>query len=185
MGLHWRKSSFGWCKRLFGDLCFLGPKDLLYPSLTTFGGSFPFLAISQVCGLPAPGLIQHMLTVLGFRFRVLLMPGSRALSMILRVCRWTSICFVAPSSKFLDLLPPAPLPSVPKRDARHKLLQRKGGTHRDKNTMIDKSAAYVIRKEHAHAIVVVSWNLYMISRQKSVKWNIAWPGKFRMLFFVM
>ena len=35
--LHRCKSSFGWCKRLFGDLCSLGPKDLLLPPLSTFG----------------------------------------------------------------------------------------------------------------------------------------------------
>ena len=34
------KSSFGWCKSLFGDLCSLGPKDLLHPPLSTFG-NFP------------------------------------------------------------------------------------------------------------------------------------------------
>ena len=33
-----------------------------------------------------------------------------------------SICFIAPSSKFLDLLPPAALPPVQERDAQHKLL---------------------------------------------------------------
>ena len=39
--LHRCKSSFRWCKRLFGDLCSLGPKDLLHPPLSTFGNS-PF-----------------------------------------------------------------------------------------------------------------------------------------------
>ena len=29
-----------WCKRLLGDLCAVGPKDLLHPLLTTFG-DFP------------------------------------------------------------------------------------------------------------------------------------------------
>ena len=40
------------------------------------------------------------------------MPGSRASSRSLRLRPWTTICFVAPSSKFLDLLPPAPLRPV-------------------------------------------------------------------------
>ena len=39
MGLHR-------CKRLFGDLCSLGPKNLLHPPLSTFG-NFPFRSISQ------------------------------------------------------------------------------------------------------------------------------------------
>ena len=40
----------------------------------------------------------------------------------------TSICFMAPLSKFLDLLPPAPLPTVKKRDAQAFATQ--GGTRR-------------------------------------------------------
>ena len=32
---------------------------------------------------------------------------------------------MAPSSKFLDLLPPAPLPPMQKRDAQHNFLQHK------------------------------------------------------------
>ena len=32
---HRCKISFGWCKRLFGDLCSLGPKDLLHPPLSS------------------------------------------------------------------------------------------------------------------------------------------------------
>ena len=39
--LHRCKMGFGWCKRLFGDLCSLGPQDLLHPPLSTFG-NFPF-----------------------------------------------------------------------------------------------------------------------------------------------
>ena len=35
------KWGFGWCKRLFGDLCSRGPKDLLHPPLSAFG-NFPF-----------------------------------------------------------------------------------------------------------------------------------------------
>ena len=61
-----------------------------------------------------------------FGFRVLLMPGTRASSRSFRVCPWTSICFKAPSSKFLDLLPPAPLPAAQEREAQHKFLQHKG-----------------------------------------------------------
>ena len=37
----------------------------------------------------------------------------------------TSIFFMAAWSKFLDLLPPVPLPSEQKRDAQHKFLQHK------------------------------------------------------------
>ena len=40
-GLHRCITGFGWCKRLLGDLCSLGPKHLLHPLLTTFG-KFPF-----------------------------------------------------------------------------------------------------------------------------------------------
>ena len=36
-GLHRCKTGFGWCKRLLGDLCSLGPKHLLHPLLTTLG----------------------------------------------------------------------------------------------------------------------------------------------------
>ena len=39
----------------------------------------------------------------------------------------TSICFVAPSIKFLDLLPPAPQPPMQKRDARHTFVQDRSG----------------------------------------------------------
>ena len=43
---HRCKRGFGWCKRLLGDFCSLGPKDLLHPPLATFGdflvsGNFP------------------------------------------------------------------------------------------------------------------------------------------------
>ena len=44
------QKRFGWCKRLLGDFCSLGPKDLLHPPLNTFG-DIVFRAISQVCGL--------------------------------------------------------------------------------------------------------------------------------------
>ena len=71
-------------------------------------------------------LILHVLTVLVFWFWVLLMPKSQALSRSLRLCPWSSICFMAPSSKILGSAPPAPLPSVEKRDAQHKFLQHKG-----------------------------------------------------------
>ena len=30
------KRGFGWCKRLFGDLCSLGPKDLLHYRMQLF-----------------------------------------------------------------------------------------------------------------------------------------------------
>ena len=44
--LHRCKRGFGWRKRLLGDFCSLGPKDLLHPLLTNFGdflfsGNFP------------------------------------------------------------------------------------------------------------------------------------------------
>ena len=42
------------------------------------------------------------------------------------MCPWPSSCFHGPSSKFLDLLPPASLPPVQKRDAQHMFLQHKG-----------------------------------------------------------
>ena len=42
--LHWCKrelhrcqTGFGWCKKLLGDLCPLGPRHLLHPLLTTLG----------------------------------------------------------------------------------------------------------------------------------------------------
>ena len=44
------KWGLGWCKRLFGDLCSLGPKDLLHPPLSTFG-NLPFSV-----NLPGPQL---------------------------------------------------------------------------------------------------------------------------------
>ena len=53
--LHRCKSSFGWCKRLFGDLCSLGPKDLLHPPLSTFG-KFPFSVSFPGPQLPNPWL---------------------------------------------------------------------------------------------------------------------------------
>ena len=53
-------------------------------------------------------------------------PTSRASSRSLRACPWPSICFHGPSSKFLDLLPPASLPPMQKRDAQHMFLQHKG-----------------------------------------------------------
>ena len=52
-------------------------------------------------------------------------PTSRASSSSLGLCFWTSICFHGPSSEFLDLLPPASLLPVQKRDAQHKFLQHK------------------------------------------------------------
>ena len=50
---------------------------------------------------------------------------------------WTSICFMAPLSKFLDLLPPAPLPCVQKRDAQNKFLQHKGA-HTDPESILGR-----------------------------------------------
>ena len=47
------------------------------------------------------------------------------------MCPWPSICFHGPSSKFLDLLPPASLSPVQKRDAQHMFLQHKG-SHTDR-----------------------------------------------------
>ena len=47
------KWGFGWCKRLFGDLCSLGPKDLLHPPLSTFG-NFPFSVNFPGPQLPNP-----------------------------------------------------------------------------------------------------------------------------------
>ena len=46
---HRCKSSFGWCKRLFGDLCSLGPD----PPLSTFG-NFPFSVNFPGPWLPNP-----------------------------------------------------------------------------------------------------------------------------------
>ena len=51
--LHRCKMGFGWCKRLFGDLCSLGPKDLLHPPLSTFG-NFPFSVNFPGPQLPNP-----------------------------------------------------------------------------------------------------------------------------------
>ena len=51
--LHRCKSSFGWGKRLFGDLCSLAPKDLLHPPLSTFG-NFPFSVNFPGPQLPNP-----------------------------------------------------------------------------------------------------------------------------------
>ena len=47
--------GFGWCKRLFGDLCSLGPKDLLHPPLSTFG-NFPFSVNFPGPQLPNTGI---------------------------------------------------------------------------------------------------------------------------------
>ena len=47
------KSSFGWCKRLFGDLCSLGPKDLLHHTpLKALLGIFSSRSISQARSFP-------------------------------------------------------------------------------------------------------------------------------------
>ena len=74
-----------------------------------------------------PGLIKHVLTVLLSGVGCLWCPTSRASFRSLKLCPWNSICFRGRSSKFLDLLPPTPLPPVQKRDAQHKFLQHKGG----------------------------------------------------------
>ena len=56
-------------------------------------------------------------------------PTSRASSRILNLCAWPSICFHGPSSKFLDLLPPASLPpQKQKRRAAHVFCGTKGHT---------------------------------------------------------
>ena len=39
------------------------------------------------------------------------------------MCPWPTICFHGPLGQFLDLLPPASLPPVQKRDAQHMFLQ--------------------------------------------------------------
>ena len=49
-GVKW---GSGWCKRLFGDLCSLGPKDLLHPPLSTFG-NLPFSVNFPGPQLPNP-----------------------------------------------------------------------------------------------------------------------------------
>ena len=72
-----------------------------------------------------PGLIQVVLTVLVLWLRLLLMPDYRASCKSLGVCPWTRICFMARSSKFLDLPPLPPLPPVQKWDAQHVFLQHK------------------------------------------------------------
>ena len=53
MGLHWCKTGSGWCKRLSGDLCAMGPKHLLHPLLTTFW-KFP--------GIPSSGPLPCLLS---------------------------------------------------------------------------------------------------------------------------
>ena len=84
-----------------------------------------FRAPDGTFGARPPGLIWHVLTVLVFWFRVLL-PGSRASFWSIRVRPLTIICFMAPSSKFLDPLPPTPRPPVQKHDAQHMILQHEG-----------------------------------------------------------
>ena len=51
--LHRCKMGLHRCKRLFGDLCSLGPKDLLHPPLSTFG-TFPFSVSFPGPQLPNP-----------------------------------------------------------------------------------------------------------------------------------
>ena len=34
----WERKTCTWCKRLLGDVCAVGPKQLLHPLLSTFGG---------------------------------------------------------------------------------------------------------------------------------------------------
>ena len=50
----------------------------------------------------------------------------QASSRSLRLCPWTSICLMAPSSTILGSAPPALQPPVEKRDAQHKFLQHEG-----------------------------------------------------------
>ena len=59
-----------------------------------------------VSGKDPPGLIQSVLTVLVSWFRVLLMPGSRALSRSF-VCPRTSICSIAPFEQILGSAAPS------------------------------------------------------------------------------
>ena len=54
-----------------------------------------------------PGLIQHVLTVLGFVFWALLLPWPPPSSRSLRLCPWASILLYGPLNVCLDLLPTA------------------------------------------------------------------------------
>ena len=71
-----------------------------------------------------PGLSNHVLTVLVF-------PVLGAHPGASESAPGLGICFHGPLGKFLDLLPPASLPPVQKRDAQHMFLQHKG-SHTEK-----------------------------------------------------
>ena len=76
--------------------------------------------------------------------------GSRPLSRSLRVCPWTSICFMTPSSKFLDLLPPPPLPPAQKKTGRSaQVFATHWGAHTEK----------------------LPWKLLRFSEVKSIYWG--------------
>ena len=83
----------------------------------------------------APGLIQLGPTVLASWSRVLLAPAPRSVQELHNVSR-TSICFMAPSSTFLELLPPRP--PVQKRNAQHKLLWHM----RENKTMLRQASTW-------------------------------------------
>ena len=56
----------------------------------------------------------------------------------LRLSSGTGICFMAPLSRFLDRMPPAPLPPVQKRDARRQFLEKRGHTHRQRKNILEE-----------------------------------------------
>ena len=58
----------------------------------------------------APGLINHVLTVLVFQYWVLVTPHLPSFIQMPQSVLWPSICIHGPSNKFLDLLSPASLP---------------------------------------------------------------------------
>ena len=76
----------------------------------------------HVSGKDPLGLIQLVLTV-WFLVLVLLARGSRASSGSARLCPRASICFMAPSSRFSDLLPLAPRPPMQKQDEQETYFQ--------------------------------------------------------------
>ena len=71
-----------------------------------------------------------MLTVLVFlRSWVLVTPPPELHPGVSQCAPGLAFAFMDPSSEFLDLLPPAFLPPVQKRDAQHMFLQHKGSLH--------------------------------------------------------
>ena len=128
---------FGRISRDFAGISQGRPKRLRKRSLCSNFGPYLFSF-----GERSPGLIQLVLTVLVFWFRVLLEPRLPASSRSLRSCPRTSICSMAPSSKFLDLLPPAP----PTTCAKH-------GTH--STSFLQQGDAHTHTHTHTHTPIQV------------------------------